>query len=90
MKTYHFRMILPFFTHFLLTFSIFPKNSIDMFIEFSKHMEDLGINSVPAALEDSFGELGEDEVVVRRVYVIDVCHGPVPVVGNKLSLRIDK
>ena len=60
-----------------------------MFIDFSKHMGDLGINSGLPSLENSFGELGEDELVVRRVYDAGVCHGPVPVVKKKLSLRID-
>ena len=51
-------------------------------------MGDLGINCGPPTLENSFGELGEDKLVVRRVYDTGVCHGPVPVVDNKLSLRI--
>ena len=48
-----------------------------------------GINSGLATLEDSFGKMGEYEVVVRRVYGTCVYHGPVPVVKNKLSIRID-
>ena len=48
-----------------------------------------GINSGLATLEDSFGKIGEYEVVVRRVYGTCVYHGPVPVVKNKLSIRID-
>ena len=40
-------------------------------------------------LENSFGKPGEDKLVVRRVNVTGVFHGPVPVVQDKLSLRID-
>ena len=36
-----------------------------------------------------FGKLGEDRIVVRRVYDICVCPGPVSVIENKLSIRID-
>ena len=64
-------------------------NFIEIFIDFSKHMGYLGINYGLLTIEDSFGELGEDKIVVRRVYVTGVCHGPVPVVYNKLSIRID-
>ena len=39
-----------------------------MFIDFSKHMGDLGINSGLPTLENSFGKLREDKLVVRRVY----------------------
>ena len=60
-----------------------------MFVEFSKHMGDLGINCGLPILENCFGELGGDKLIVRRVYDRGVCHGPVPVVENKLSLRID-
>ena len=49
----------------------------------------LGINYGLLTIEDSFGELGEDKIVVRWVYVTGVCHGPVPVVYNKLSLEVD-
>ena len=59
-----------------------------MFIDFSKHMGDLGIDSGLASLEDSLGELREDEVFNRRVYGTGICHEPVPVVENKFSLRI--
>ena len=52
-------------------------------------MGDLGISSGLPTLENSFGEIGEDKLVVRMVYGTSVCHGPVPVVENKLSLRID-
>ena len=51
-------------------------------------MGDLKIDSVLAALEDRFGEVGEYKVFVRRVYGTSVCHGPVPVIDNKFSLRI--
>ena len=57
-----------------------------MFIDFSKHLGDPGINYALPTLEKSFGELREDKLVVRRVYDTGVCHGPVPVVENKLSL----
>ena len=63
-------------------------NAIETFIDFSKHMGDLGINFGLPTLENSFGGLGEDKLVVRRVYGLGVCHGPVTVVDNKLSLRI--
>ena len=59
-----------------------------MFIDFSKHMGDPGINSGLTTLENSFGKLGENILFVRRVYDAGVCHGPVPVI-KKLSLRID-
>ena len=52
-------------------------------------MGDLGINSGLPTLENGFGELREYKLVVRRVYGTSLCHVPVPVVGNKLSLRID-
>ena len=39
-----------------------------MFIEPSKHMGDPGINSGLPSLENSFGELREDKLVVRRLY----------------------
>ena len=64
-------------------------NAIETFIEFSKHMGDLGINSGLPTIENSFGKLGENKLVVRTVFGIGVCHGPVTVVENKLSLRID-
>ena len=64
------------------------KNAIEMFIDFSKHMGDLGINSGLPSLENSFGEIGDDKLVVRRVYYSGVCHVPVPVVKKKLSLGI--
>ena len=60
-----------------------------MFIDFSKHMGDHGINSVLPSLENSFGELGEDKILVSRVYDAGVCHGPVPVVKKKLSIGIN-
>ena len=41
-------------------------------------MGDLGINSVLPGLENSFDELREDKLVLRRVYDAGVCHGPVP------------
>ena len=55
-----------------------------MFIDFSKNMGDFGISSGLPRLENSFGELREDKLVVRRVYDAGVCHGPVPVVKKKL------
>ena len=52
-------------------------------------MGDLGINSVLPTVENSFGGLGEDKLVVRRVCDTGVCYGSVPVVKNKFSLSID-
>ena len=52
-------------------------------------MGDPGINSRLPTIENSFGKLREDNIFFRRVYGTGVCHGPVPVVENKLSLRID-
>ena len=60
-----------------------------MFIDFSKQMGDPGINSGLPTLENNFGKLGENILFVRRVYDAGVCHGPVPVVKKKLSIRID-
>ena len=57
-----------FFKHILLTFSVLLNKSIEMFIEFSKHMGDIGMYSGLPSLENSFGELREDKLVVRRVY----------------------
>ena len=54
-----------------------------MFIDFSKHMGDPGINSGLPNLENSFGELKENILFVRRVYDAGVCHGPEPVVMKK-------
>ena len=65
------------------------KNAIETCTDFSKHIGDLGINSGLPTLEICFGKLGEDKLVVRRVYDTGVCHVPVPVVENKLSIRID-
>ena len=52
-------------------------------------MVDPWINCGLAALEDSFGELGEDKLVSRRVYGTGVCYVTLPVVDNKLYLMID-
>ena len=82
-------MILPSFSLILLTSYVFLNNSMKTIIAFLKHMGDLGIDSEPVTLEGSFGELGEDEVVVRRVYGTGVCHVPVPIEDNKSSLTID-
>ena len=62
---------------------------IKMLIDYSKQKGDPGINSGLTTLENSFGELGKNILFVRRVYDAGVCHGPVPVVKKKLSLRID-
>ena len=59
--------------------------AIEMFVYFLKHMGDLRINSGFPTLEKSFGKLREDKLVLRRVYKIGVCHGPVPVVKKTLS-----
>ena len=58
-------------------------------MEFWKHMGYLGISSGLPTIKDSFGELSKNRLFVRRVYGTGVCHGPVPVTENKLSLRID-
>ena len=52
-------------------------------------MGDPGINYGLPTLENSFGELKENILFVRRVYHAGVCHGPVPVAKKKLSIRID-
>ena len=54
-----------------------------MFIDFSKQKGDPGINSVLPTIADSFGELKENILFVRRVYDAGVFHGPVPVVKKK-------
>ena len=77
------------FTNILLTFSVLLNNAIEMFIDVSKNMGYLGINYGLPTLKDSFDELVEDKLIIRRVYGTCVCHGIVPVVYNKLSLRID-
>ena len=51
-----------------------------MFIDFSKHNGDPGINSGLPTLANSFGELRENILFVRSVYNACVCHEPVPVV----------
>ena len=51
-------------------------------------MGDLGINYVISTLKNSFDELGEDKLFLRRFYCTGIFHVPVPVVDNKLSLRI--
>ena len=53
-------------------------------------MGDPGINSGLPTIENSFGRLRENIFFVRRFYDAGLCHGPVPVVKKKLSLRIDK
>ena len=74
------------FKYILLAFYVVLKKAIEMFIDFLKHMGDLGINSGLHSLENSFVKLGEDKLSVRRVYDAGVCHGPVPVVNkNYLS-----
>ena len=60
-----------------------------MFVDFLKHMGDPGISSGLPTLENSFGKLRENILFVIRVYYAGVCHGPVPVVKKKLSLRIN-
>ena len=52
-------------------------------------MGDPGIKYGLLTLENIFGKLGVNILFVRRVYDAGVCHGPVPVVKKKLSLRID-
>ena len=77
------------FTHILLTFSLLLNKTIETFIDFLKHVGDLGINSGLPTLENSFDELGEDKLVFRGVYDTGVCHRPVSVAENKFALRID-
>ena len=77
------------FKYILPAFSVVLNKAIKMFIDFSKHMGDPGINSGLSTLENSLGKHGENILFVRRVYDAGVCHGPVPVVKKKLSLRID-
>ena len=59
-----------------------------MFIDFSKHNGDPGINFGLPTLANGFGELGENILFVRSVYDACVCHGPVPVVNKTFFLRI--
>ena len=68
------------FKYILLAFSALMNKAIKIFIDFSKYMGDPRINSGLPTLENSFGELGENILFVRRVYDAGVCHGPVPVV----------
>ena len=77
------------FTPTLLTFYEFLNNTIETFIHFSKHLVDLIINIGLAFLENRFGKLREYEIIDRMVNDTYICHGPVPVVENKYSLRID-
>ena len=46
-----------------------------MFIDFTKHRGDLGINYVLSSLDNSFGELGEDNILLEesmmQVYAMD-------------------
>ena len=55
-----------------------------MFIDFSKHKGDPGINSGLPTLTNSTGKLGENILIVRSVYNACVCHGPVPVVKKNI------
>ena len=74
------------FKYILLTFSVVLNEAIEMSIDFSKHMGDLGINYGLTSLENRFGKLREDNIFVRRVCDAVVCHVPVPVVKkNSLS-----
>ena len=74
------------FKYILLTFSVVLNKFIKIFVDFSKHMGDPGINSGLPSLENSFGKIGGNILFVRRVYDAGVCHGPVPVV-KKNSLK---
>ena len=51
-------------------------------------MGDLGIDSRLAALQTVLIKSVQIKFFVSRVYYTGVCHGPVPVVENKFSLRI--
>ena len=59
-----------------------------MFIDYSKHNGDPGINSGLPTLANSSGELGENILIVRSVHNAGVCHGPVPVVKKTFFIRI--
>ena len=74
--------------YILMTFSVLLNKFIKMFIDFSKYNGDPRINSGLPTLANSFGELGENILFVRRVYDAVVCHGPVSVIKKKLFLRI--
>ena len=74
--------------YILLTFSVLLNKFIKMFIDFLKHNGDPTINSGLPNLANSFGELGQNIIFVRRVYDACVCHGPVPVAKKKFFLRI--
>ena len=70
--------------YILLTFSVVLNKFIKMFIDFLKHIGDPGINSGLSTIENSFGKLRENILLVRGVYDAGVCHGPVLVVRKKL------
>ena len=74
--------------YILLTFSVFMNNFIRMFIDFSKHNGDPGINSGLPNLANIFDKLSENILFVRMVYDAYLCHGPVPVVKKTFFLRI--
>ena len=82
-------MILPFFYTYFTQFLLFSKQCHRNIHRIFETSGDLEINSGLATLEESFGELREDEVVFRRVYSTGVFHVPVPVIENKLYIRID-
>ena len=63
-------------------------NAIETFVDFLKHLGDLGIDIGLSALEKRFGVLEEDELVVRMVNGTVVCHAPVPVIEKKIVLGI--
>ena len=60
------------FTHILLTFSVLLKNVIEMFIDVSKRMGGLRINSGLPTLENSFDKIGGDKLLVRNIYCTGV------------------
>ena len=74
--------------YILLTFSVLLNKFIKMFIDFFKHNGYPRINSGLPNLANSFGELGQNIIFVRRVYDACVCHGPVPVVKKTFFIRI--
>ena len=54
------------FKYILLTFSVVLNEAIEMSIDFSKHMGDLGINYGLTSLENSFGKLREDNILLEE------------------------
>ena len=73
-------MILPFFYTYFTQFLLFSKQCHRNIHRIFETSGDLEINSGLATLEVSFGKLGEDKFVVRKVYGTGLCHGSLPVI----------